>query len=153
MAQRGEVFEMPTRNVQIHEAKVAAYAYPDLKLRVVCGAGTYIRSLAHDLGQSMHCGGYLAGLRRTKVGEWSVDDAAAPDAAAWTDVLPLKEVLKGFPSIKLSAEHWDDIRNGRVIPGTIGKEPLIAWFDGLPVAILETNPKAEGTLKPRKVLA
>ncbi len=153
LAQRGETVEMPVRQVEIESCVVTKYAYPDLQLNVRCGAGTYIRSLAHDLGQSMSCGGYLAALRRTKVGEWDVKDAVAPDQAKWTDVLPLKDVLKGFPSLRLSAAEWEHVKNGRAIPGTVPAEPYIAWFEDLPVAIMERNPKAEATIKPRKVLA
>lgn len=151
-AQRGETFEMPSRQVQIHSCTVDSYAYPNLTLRVRCGAGTYIRSLANDLGESLHCGGYMAGLQRTKVGEWSVKDAVQPDAAAWKDVLPLKTVLAQFAKRELTDGEWDHIRNGRCIAGNPASFPLIAWHDGLPVAVLERNLKVADTLKPRKVL-
>ena len=152
LAQRGETVDMPARQVEIESCTVTRYTYPDMQLRVRCGSGTYIRSLAHDLGQSLHCGAYLSALTRTKVGEWDVKNAVLPSDAKWTDVLPLKDVLQGFPAFKLSDVEWEHIRNGRAIPGTMTGEPLIAWHEGLPVAILEKNPKTEGTLKPRKVL-
>ena len=148
LARAGKEVEMPTREIQIEKCNITHYAYPSLSLHVRCGSGTYIRSLAHDLGQHMRCGAYLSGLRRTKVGDWSVDHAVAPDRAAWTDVIPLKEILAGYPKIELTDKEWDDVRHGRMIGQTIENQTF-AWHNDLPVALM--TPK-EGGCRPRKVL-
>lgn len=152
-AQRGEQVEMKAREANINECKVLDYSYPRLRLRVACGSGTYIRSLANDLGESLRCGGYLSALIRTKVGEWKLDDAVAVEGARWADVIPLKDLLKSFPGRPLLPIEWGELQHGRPIPGTLeSDEPFIAWSSELPVALLEKDKKHEGMLKPRKVL-
>jgi tRNA pseudouridine55 synthase len=148
MARQGQAVELPARDVEIEECKVLSYTYPDLKLRVRCGSGTYIRSLAHDLGQVLRCGAYLSGLRRTKVGEWSVEDGKAPDAVKWTDVIPLKDVLKDFPRRDLTDSDLDDLSHGRNIEAEV-EEQTIGWHQDLPVALLV--PASDGTAHAKKV--
>ncbi len=73
LARRGETVEMPKRTVTIHGIELLHYAWPMLSLRVQCSHGTYIRSLARDLG------GYVTVLRRTKIGDYDVTNAIAPN--------------------------------------------------------------------------
>ncbi len=148
LARSGKDVEMPTREVHIEKCTITRYAYPELDLHVRCGSGTYIRSLAHDLGQDLRCGAYLSALRRTAVGDWSVENAVAPDTATWTDVMPLKEVLAGYPKLELSDAEWEDIRHGRTIARTI-EDQTFAWHKDLPVALLIP---ANNGCRPRKVL-
>ncbi|MDR2063747.1 MAG: tRNA pseudouridine(55) synthase TruB [Candidatus Nomurabacteria bacterium] len=75
LARRGEVPEMPRRKVTIYEMEILEYAYPVLKIRCRVSSGTYIRSLARDIGEKLGTGAYLTELRRTKVGEYRVEDA------------------------------------------------------------------------------
>lgn len=152
-AQRGESIELKSRPVSITECRVLSYAYPLLSLHVACGSGTYIRSLAHDIGETFRSGAYLSKLVRTQVGEWSLDDAVSPEDVAWGNVLPLKDILASQPKRELSEDEWKEIQHGRSIEGSLSPtQTLIAWYDQLPVAILEKNPKKDGMLKPRKVL-
>ena len=148
LAREGKEVIIPPRVVQIDSCNVLEYKYPNLKLRIACGSGTYIRSLAHDLGKLLWCGGYLLGLQRTRVGEWSLDHAKAPDAALWTDVIPLKEILKSHPSRELTSHEWEDISHGRNIEAEVAPN-TIAWQDELPVAILVPGP--DGTARAKKV--
>src|SRR3989338_2738386 len=122
--------------------------YPNLKLRVECGSGTYIRSLAHDLGQVLHVGGYLSGLRRTKVGEWDVVKAVAPEKVIWPNVMPLKDCLGSFPQVDLSAAEMDHLSHGRDIEKSV-IFPTIGWFEDLPSVLLEEK---NGKAHARKVL-
>ncbi len=146
---QGRAVDLPPRDVMIDECTVLSYEHPDLLLRVRCGSGTYIRSLAHDLGQALHCGGYLSALRRTRVGGWSIEHAIAPGEACWTSVTPLKEVLHSFPRIDLAEKEMEDLRHGKNIGHTISGM-TIAWYAELPVAILEATP--DGAAHGRKVL-
>lgn len=151
-AMRGENVEMKARETTITECKVVEYAYPILQLSVNCSSGTYIRSLAHDLGESMRCGAYLSALRRTKVGEWNVKNAQTPGAAMWADVIPLKEVLLPFGGIEVDEAGFTELTFGRSILGTVTTDrPIFAWYQDLPVAMLENDSKRKGMLKPRKV--
>lgn len=148
LARKGIEVTMKARTVRIDACEVINYNFPHATLRVSCGSGTYIRSLAHDLGEMLRCGGYLSALRRTKVGEWDVADAVAPEKATWTNVLPLKEVLNNLPKLELNAAEMEDIRHGRAIKRTIEQETF-AWFEDLPVAVLLP---AGANARPRKVL-
>lgn len=148
LARQGKQFELQARTVQIEQSLIVDYQYPKLVLDVRCGSGTYIRSLAHDLGQALHCGGYLSGLCRTTVGEWSVEKAVGPDDVKWTDVIPLKEVLAEFPRINLEERDWEDIRHGRTARKTITGNTF-GWYDDLPVAMLIPT---ETGCRARKVL-
>jgi tRNA pseudouridine55 synthase len=77
-ARRGEQVKIEPRDVEIHETEILKCSLPDLRLKIVCGKGTYIRSLAHDLGLQLGSRAYLSGLRRTKIGDFSIDDARTP---------------------------------------------------------------------------
>ncbi len=67
--------QLPRRTVHVHAIDIVRYDWPDLHLRVTCGKGTYLRSIARDLGQSLGTGGHLAALRRTHIGPFHVDHA------------------------------------------------------------------------------
>lgn len=150
LARAGKDVAMPERKVLIEDCSILSYDYPDLTLKVACGSGTYIRSLAHDLGQKMRCGAYLAGLRRTKVGEWSVDFAVPPDSVGWSYVMPLHEIMEPFDRIEVNDKEFEHLRHGRDIGRPIRKE-VIAWHDALPVAILEPSKKNPSQAHARKV--
>lgn len=75
LARAGAHVQMPTRVVRIDAIEVLGYHWPELLLRVTCGRGTYVRSLARQLGQALGTGGHLASLRRTAVGDYTVERA------------------------------------------------------------------------------
>lgn len=74
-ARKGEDFIPPTRKVMVYSFEISDFHQGEVKFRVHCGKGTYIRSLAHDMGEILGCGGYLSSLRRESIGEVSVGDA------------------------------------------------------------------------------
>ena len=74
-AREGSKIEIPSRPVTITEFKITKIKLPCIEFRIVCGKGTYIRSLAHDFGKSLNNGAHLSGLMRTKIGEFKVEDA------------------------------------------------------------------------------
>lgn len=74
-ARAGETVEIAARKTVIHEFEITRIALPEVDFRVVCSKGTYIRSLAYDFGLALDSGAYLTALRRTKIGDYSVDDA------------------------------------------------------------------------------
>ena len=79
LARAGKRDSLEKRPVEIHELTIESYEWPILELRVRCGKGTYIRSLARDLGRALNAGGMLAGLRRTRIGRFDVGNARTPD--------------------------------------------------------------------------
>ena len=74
-ARRGEQVEVKPRAITIHEFEITGIELPEVHFRVRCSKGTYLRSLAHDFGQALESGAYLSALRRTKIGEFDVQNA------------------------------------------------------------------------------
>ena len=79
MARRGEEVKLAARPVRIDRIDVLDYAWPSLTIEVECGKGTYIRSLARDIGTTLGTGGCLTSLRRTRVGQWKIENAQRLD--------------------------------------------------------------------------
>ena len=79
IARKGQTVTMPTRTVTIYSLDILDYTYPELKIRTTVSSGTYIRTLGEDLGKILGTGAYLTSLRRTKIADYSVDDALKLD--------------------------------------------------------------------------
>ena len=76
LARENKEFEIPSREVTIYNIEVLNYNYPELKIRVHCSSGTYIRTLAEDIGKKLGTGAYLTALRRTKIGDYDIKNAS-----------------------------------------------------------------------------
>jgi tRNA pseudouridine55 synthase len=121
MTRKGEVFERPFRDITIKSLKAVSYANPDLVLDVLCSKGTYIRSLAHDLGQLIGCGGYLADLRRTSVGRFNLKDAVTLEQLAELKaqdlvadrLVPISQALD-FSTLVISDVTSDHVLHGQL---------------------------------------
>lgn len=90
LARRGVDVELKPRNITINIFEITALEMPVVHFRVVCSTGTYIRSLANDFGAALGCGGYLSALRRTKIGEHTVENAVSMEAFLESIALPAK---------------------------------------------------------------
>ncbi|MCG9971192.1 tRNA pseudouridine(55) synthase TruB [Christiangramia crocea] len=88
-AREGKEIEVKSRKVEISEFEIDTENFPKIHFRVVCSKGTYIRSLAHEFGQALNSGAHLSELRRTGIGEYSVDDAM--DIEYFENLLPSRE--------------------------------------------------------------
>lgn len=77
-AREGQHVEIKTRKVTISEFEITGIRLPEIDFRVVCSKGTYIRSLAHDFGQTLNCGAHLSALKRTRIGDFNVNNAMTP---------------------------------------------------------------------------
>jgi tRNA pseudouridine55 synthase len=77
-ARKGEDPELKPRPITVYELELLGFEPPEIRLRIVCSKGTYIRSLAHDIGRELGTGAYLSSLRRTRIGEFLVKDARSP---------------------------------------------------------------------------
>ncbi len=91
-ARRGEEVELRLRNVTINEFEITRIELPEVDFRVVCSKGTYIRSLVNDFGKALHNGAYLSSLRRTRSGNFKVEDA-------W-EVMELVNVIRELKTLK-----------------------------------------------------
>lgn len=122
--------EMPVREprtVHIGEYQLLELGEDWARFRIACSGGTYIRSLAHDLGEAIGCGAYLESLLRTHVGRFSVDEGTDLNEAHPSQLLPLRESLPPMPLITLTEEQVRSVREGRAIDaGTPPDVSLVA---------------------------
>lgn len=79
LARQGKEVELAPRAVTIYECELTRFALPQVDFRIVCSTGTYIRSFANDVGRKLGCGAYLSKLVRTRIGEFSLVNAASPE--------------------------------------------------------------------------
>jgi tRNA pseudouridine55 synthase len=126
-ARAGQEVERKPRTVHIGSIEPLGVDGPVATLRVVCSGGTYVRTLANDLGRHIGCGAHLSGLRREAVGKFHVEDALAPDEAAASRIIPLKNALPPVPVLQVDAEQVRMFREGRQVEldGKAG-QPLVA---------------------------
>jgi tRNA pseudouridine55 synthase len=161
LARSGEEVSLPARRVHVDGIDILHLAYPLLELEVRCGKGTYIRSLARDIGQRLSCGGYVTVLRRTRVGPFRAEDGLGIDTDAETArsrLLPLGAALADLPRVELAEGAAELLRNGRAIPfhscrgvDVEGEECAVIAADGTLVGVGRLD-RAERVLRPVKVL-
>jgi tRNA pseudouridine55 synthase len=117
LARKGVEVPRAPRKVRIEELEIEAVALPDLTLRVVCSPGTYLRSLAHDLGEKLGVGAHLLSLRRLRSGRFSLDQAVAGQSleleTAKRSLIRLQDCLPDFPLVSLSREEEQEVGQGR----------------------------------------
>lgn len=87
LARKGKAVEIPSRTVMVYELKLIDYNYPELKIRTHVSSGTYIRSLAEDIGKKLGVGAYCSGLRRIEIGSMNIHDALTVEKALETTEL------------------------------------------------------------------
>ena len=157
MAREGQQFEMKKRPVEIFSVEVTAFEFPRLKLRVHCSSGTYIRSLAHDLGGELGCGGMVVELRRTAVGNLLVERAvklAEIDSTILEKMcVDPEQIFAGWKMINLSTEQYGVLSKGNFIengPPPIDGEAM-AIYGGKVAGIVEIT-AGGGQLKFRRKL-
>lgn len=78
-ARKGDIVEISSRKVTIHSFEITRFELPEIDFKITCSKGTYIRSIAFDLGEALQSGGHLTALRRTKIGEYHVNSAMQID--------------------------------------------------------------------------
>jgi tRNA pseudouridine55 synthase len=124
-ARQGLKVTPKVRLVTIHEIELLSWESPILQLRVVCSSGTYIRSLAHDIGQQLDCGGHISSLRRTSIGPFDVGDAASLDElskANWREFLhPTDTAVAHLSRLDLSASESIKLRQGQQLARRYGQ--------------------------------
>ncbi len=124
LARAGKEVTLQPRMVHIHDIEIMSFNLPYMKLKISCSKGTYIRSLAHDLGVNLGCHAYLKELERTSYGPFKIDDAISPDQlhnAAMEGridqlLFPLDYVLAGSDRVYLDEEQTGNVEKGLDIP-------------------------------------
>jgi tRNA pseudouridine55 synthase len=160
MAREGEEVELAPRTIKVYNLELLEWAPPEAVIDVYCSSGTYVRSLAHDLGNVLGCGAHLEGLRRTKSGRFTLRDSVslnklrlAFDNGTWYQYLiPAAEALSDWPAVELNDEQIDAVRHGHRIPGTPGLGALARGISeaGELVALMGYD-EATNEWQPKKV--
>ncbi len=161
LARQGVAIEMQPRAVEIFSITNVEIENDNVVFDVHCSKGTYIRSLAHDLGAKLGTGAHLAALRRTASGNFSIESSLTleqvRDALAKNDLekylLPIDLAIPQFDAVYLNENETRAIRNGQFIPAAANlTTPLVRAYDEQRnlIAILERL--SNGQLKPKKVL-
>ena len=121
LARQGLEVERPAREVTVSNLEMLSWQDPTVHLDITCSSGTYIRSLADDLGNSLGCGGYISALRRTAVGTFTIEQAVALpelDNSNWSEqLLPPDTAVRHLPKIEFSAEEARRLLLGQRVPG------------------------------------
>jgi tRNA pseudouridine55 synthase len=152
---RGEDVTLDAVEVTVYEATVLALRPPEVRLRVRCSSGTYIRALARDLGHALGVGAHLTALRRTSVHGFTVDDAIAltdlvdADRVSGAMLTPL-QALAHLPRLEVDADGAAALGHGRRIDaGGAADAPTVVAAGG--GRVLAVGAVAEGSFRPRKV--
>lgn len=150
LARKGADFTITPRPVEIHAIEITNYEYPQLKLTIRCGSGTYIRSLGRDLAASLGTAAVMSELTRTRIGAFRVDDALSVNDLTLDQIQehlqsPARAVSH-LPRFELSGEQLQELRYGRPLSSDLQTE--CAAFDEQGNLIALLTPKSPGLLKP-----
>lgn len=132
LARDGAEIEIPSRIVKIHRINLIRFEWPEVELEVFCGKGTYIRSIARDLGSMLNTGGYVKLLRRTSIGKFGIDRATSLDLnpkTAREHIIPTLEALDRFPKIAINPEQEKVLRLGNTIAISYPDTDIVAIVD------------------------
>lgn len=152
-ARRGETVVPEPRPVEIRELEIVEAAVPDLEFRATVSAGTYLRSLARDIGAVLGCGAHLTALRRTAVGPLQLADAIAPEAVTRDALQDAAILVAHMPRRQVDKKERDAVLHGRPIAGgpmAEGRGPIAVFADAELLAVAE---QVGDFVKPRVVVA
>ncbi|MDK1028278.1 MAG: tRNA pseudouridine(55) synthase TruB [Anaerolineae bacterium] len=138
MARKGEHVEIEPRIIKVYHLEVLEWAPPEVVVDVHCSSGTYVRSLANDLGETIGIGAYLVGLRRTKSGQFTLRDAVplrkleeAFQAGNWYQYLiPAADALGDWEARELNPDEVEGVRHGHRVQAEPDRE-LESWVRGV----------------------
>ena len=157
LARAGETVERKPRPVTIESLTIHDWTPPQFVLDISCSSGTYIRSLAYDLGEALGVGAHLAGLIRTASGPMKIDNAVPLDTilneSDWQrHIVPPDAVLTHFPAIHLDETATEHVRFGRAIETDNSPEADFARaYSPMGQFVALLKPKGDGLWRPHKV--
>ena len=117
LARKGDNVQLKAKRVHVYSIKLLQYAWPNLELAIECGSGTYIRSIARDLGEALGCGGLMSSLQRTHIGQFAVKDAInaqdLTNANLTTHLTSPVKIVQGQPVYRCTDEERKLVVSGR----------------------------------------
>jgi tRNA pseudouridine55 synthase len=161
LARTGQAVDLQPRLVRIDRAVLVSYRWPHLELEIDCGAGTYIRSVARDLGETLGCGGLIEKLVRTRIGPFALETAADPVSLTRETLAeklyPLLAAVPDLPVFTLSATQAADVIQGRNLAAaslagatSLEREIALVGPDGRLIALAKADGR-RGIIHPQKV--
>jgi len=156
LARQGVEVEVKPRTVEIHKLKIAHFDFPELRLSIECGSGTYVRTLGHDLAAACGTDAVMSALTRTAIGGFEIGGAVSPDQLTEENLheylCPARRGVAGLPHVTLAESAINDVRHGRKISTTNESLPdgEVAALDstGELVAVMQNE---TGWLLPKNV--
>jgi tRNA pseudouridine55 synthase len=115
LARQGKSVVLASRSVVIYSIELQRYTYPELDVEIRCGKGTYVRSIARDLGESLGTGAYVKALRRTRIGSFTLADATPWEAAPQVALHPCLKAVSGLVQTTLNDDEIRRICLGQSI--------------------------------------
>ncbi len=170
-ARRGESFEIQPRLIEVFELELTHFDFPRFQLRIVCGSGTYIRSIGRDLGETLGCGAVMESLVRTRIGDFPLTTAMHLNEEITIESIasqlhPSALAVNHVPQFQCNSQELDDLCHGRVIecdPSQFTSQPVgqitkndqqdeiaVMSSAGTLIAIAEWN-RSTNELAPRQV--
>lgn len=143
-AREGVAVEKAPRPIIIESINNIVINLPKVSFEVICSKGTYIRSIARDLGNQLGCGGHLSGLIRLTQKDFSLADAKTVDEITNRDIIPLEEVFTHLDSIQISEDQLKNFINGSAVNISAPKEGLVRTYNPLGEFIALGKMTAEG---------
>lgn len=116
LARKNIAVEIPPVEVEVTRFDIVEFSPPDLRFEIDCGAGTYVRSIAHDLGALVGCGAHLAALRRTRSGDFTIEQARTieeMEADVRSATIRMGDMLPEIPAIRVDDVTVSQVRQGR----------------------------------------
>ncbi len=165
LARQGQEISLKAKEIEIHSIQLLRYEWPLLELEIVCGSGTYIRSIARDLGEQLGCGGLMSRLERTRIGDFSVSQSLTVDELTQDNlpvqVCPAVQIVQGLPKFDCTPEDVTNLLCGRRLvvrseqmespePLSIGQSVAITR-NGFQELLALAEFTTEGNLQPRTV--
>ena len=163
LARKGIEVEREPRTVHIYELRLVAVDLPEIEIEVHCSKGTYIRTLAEDIGKRLGCGGHVRALRRTGVGPYGAEamvtmeqiEEASQSGADALDafLLPLESAVGHWPPVQLTADSAFYLRSGQ--PVLVPKAPTEGWvriYDELKTFMGVGEILDDGKVAPRRLM-
>jgi tRNA pseudouridine55 synthase len=159
LAREGQHVERAPRPVAVHAITLEALALPELRIRVRCGKGTYVRTLAADIGEALCCGAALSALVRTRVGPYTLADAVSWDevrdarhgAVLWPRVLGCDSALPSFPALRLDSPAAIKLAHGQTVAAPDVPDGLVRVY-GPDARFLGVGLAHSASVKPERLL-
>jgi tRNA pseudouridine55 synthase len=166
LARQGLEVERTPREIQIFALDLLSMALPEIEIEVHCSKGTYVRTLAEDIGRVLGCGGHVSGLRRTAVGPYvespgafvsleQIESIARDDEMRQLDalLLPLDSALGHWPAVRLSADAAFYLRQGQpVLVPQAPTEGLVRLYDPSQIFLGVGSILDDGRVQPKRLI-